>query len=70
MLEAHTHPSFDVLDAAVPTLPVSAQDSVTVDLLLFWTERGTPFLPAVPIGEVCDVAARVLDATFHRFEHT
>lgn len=70
MLEAHTHPSFDVLDAAIPTLQVSAQDSVTVDLLLFWMERGTPFLPAVPISEVCDVAARVLDATFRRFGHT
>lgn len=64
------HPSFDILDAAIPTLEVSTDDSVTIDLLLFWTERGTPFLPAVPITEVCDVAARVLDATFRRFART
>lgn len=69
-LETLTHPSFDILDAAIPTLEVSAQDSVTIDLLLFWTERGTPFLPAVSVTEVCDVAARVLDATFRRFGRT
>lgn len=68
-VETLVHPSFDVLDAAIPTLEVSTDDSVTIDLLLFWTERGTPFLPAVPITEVCNVAARVLDATFRRFGH-
>ncbi|CDY74615.1 hypothetical protein BGLT_03557 [Caballeronia glathei] len=57
------HPSFDILDAALPALKLSGSDSVTVDLLLHWSQSGSPFVPAVPVLDVCDLANRSYDAT-------
>jgi len=60
------HPSFDILDVALTTLDVRGSDSVTVDLLLYWSQRSSPFVPAVPMTDVCDLAERIYDAMLCR----
>ncbi|WP_146142505.1 hypothetical protein [Paraburkholderia sp. BL18I3N2] len=60
------HPSFKILDVAIPALQLPDRDSVTVDLLLYWSQRSSPFVPAVPVTDVCDLAERIYDAMLCR----
>lgn len=60
------HPSFDALDVALPALKLSNDDSVAVDLLLYWAQRGTPFLPAISVSEVCGLAGRIFEASLRQ----
>ncbi|MFM0196121.1 hypothetical protein PQQ65_23750 [Paraburkholderia strydomiana] len=60
------HPSFDTLDAALPALKLSNDDSIAVDLLLYWAQRGTAFLPAISVSDVCGLAGRIFETSLRQ----
>jgi hypothetical protein len=60
------HPSFKILDVALPALQLADSDGVTVDLLLYWSQGSSPFVPAVPVADVCELAERIYDAMLCR----
>lgn len=60
------HSRFKILDVALPALQLPDRDSVTVDLLLYWSQRSSPFVPAVSVTDVCELAERIYDAMLCR----
>ena len=66
-VETLEHPSYEIVDVALTSLDVPIEDRLAVELLVTWTESSTPFLPAMSVSEVRDVAARIFTATIERF---